>query len=115
MGILAITVKPGASGLAELSQLEDPRPGSGELLVEMLALGVCGTDREILAGQYGWAPPGRDRLLLRDESLGRVVEAPPDCELKSGDLVVGVVRRPDSKPCRCCAAGDFDMCRNGGY
>jgi threonine dehydrogenase-like Zn-dependent dehydrogenase len=81
----------------------------------MVALGVCGTDREILAGHYGSAPPGRDRLVLGHESLGRVREAPSGSGLEVGDLVVGVVRRPDPEPCRCCAGGEFDMCRNGGY
>jgi threonine dehydrogenase-like Zn-dependent dehydrogenase len=85
------------------------------VLVEMLALGVCGTDREIHAGEYGWPPPGRDRLVLGHESLGRVREAPAGSDLAVGDLVTGVVRRPDPEPCACCARGEFDMCRNGRY
>ena len=32
-----------------------------------------------------------------------------------GDLVVGIVRRPDPVPCPACAAGEWDMCRNGLY
>src|SRR3546814_3582861 len=32
-----------------------------------------------------------------------------------GDLAVGIVRRPDPVPCRYCAAGEWDMCANGGY
>ena len=35
--------------------------------------------------------------------------------LKAGDLVVGIVRRPDPVPCPNCAVGEWDMCRNGGY
>jgi glucose 1-dehydrogenase len=81
----------------------------------MLALGVCGTDREILAGEYGWPPPGRDRMVLGHESLGRAIEAPPDGAIAAGDLVAGIVRRPDPMPCACCARGEFDMCRNGQY
>ena len=57
----ALTVVPGQAGTAQLTELPDPRPGPGELLVEGLALGVCGTDREIVSGAYGWAPPGRER------------------------------------------------------
>jgi threonine dehydrogenase-like Zn-dependent dehydrogenase len=81
----------------------------------MLALGVCGTDREIAAGEYGWPPPGADRLVLGHESLGRVREAPPGAGFASGELVAGIVRRPDPEPCACCARGEFDMCRNGKY
>ena len=35
---------------------------------------MCGTDREIMDGEYGWAPPGEERLMLGHESLGRVLE-----------------------------------------
>jgi threonine dehydrogenase-like Zn-dependent dehydrogenase len=113
--VLAITVTPGAPGHAELATVPQPHRHDGELLVEMLALGVCGTDREIVGGGYGSPPPGSDRLVLGHESLGRVREAPPGGDLEPGDLVAGVVRRPDPEPCPCCARGEFDMCRNGGY
>ncbi|MCM4083818.1 glucose 1-dehydrogenase [Paractinoplanes hotanensis] len=111
----ALTVQPLKAGSAEVLEVPDPEPGSGEMLVEGLALGICGTDREIAAGEYGWAPPGRDRLVLGHESLGRVHTAPPDSSFAPGDLVVGVVRRPDPVPCGACAHGEFDMCRNGRY
>ncbi|HEV7188298.1 MAG TPA: glucose 1-dehydrogenase [Blastococcus sp.] len=111
----ALTVTPGQAGSARVTEEPDPEPGPGELLVEGLAVGVCGTDREIAAGEYGWAPPGRDRLVLGHESLGRVRTAPEGSGFSAGDLVVGVVRRPDPVPCGACAHGDFDMCRNGQY
>jgi threonine dehydrogenase-like Zn-dependent dehydrogenase len=44
-----------------------------------------------------------------------VREAPPGADVGVGDLVTGVVRRPDPEPCPCCARGEFDMCRNGRY
>ena len=42
-------------------------------------------------------------------------EAPEGSGFAPGDLVVGVVRRPDPVPCATCAAGEWDMCRNGRY
>jgi len=48
-------------------------------------------------------------------SLGTVQKAPVDCGVKIGDLVVGIVRRPDPVPCGACAVGEWDMCRNGRY
>ncbi|GAB2584596.1 threonine dehydrogenase [Paractinoplanes abujensis] len=111
----ALTVQPGTHGTARVDELPDPVAGDSELLVEGLALGVCGTDREIVAGDYGWSPPGRDRLILGHESLGRVRHAPAGSDFTDGDLVVGVVRRPDPVPCGACAHGEFDMCRNGRY
>ena len=111
----ALTVVPLKPDSAAVIDIEEPRPGPGELLVDGLALGVCGTDREIAAGEYGWAPPGHERLVIGHESLGRVREAPADSGFAAGDLVVGVVRRPDPVPCGACARGEFDMCRNGEY
>jgi glucose 1-dehydrogenase len=111
----ALSVVPLKPDSAAVVDIEEPTPGPGELLVDGIALGVCGTDREIAAGDYGWAPPGRERLVLGHESLGRVREAPEGSGFEEGDLVVGVVRRPDPVPCGACARGEFDMCRNGEY
>ena len=83
--------------------------------MDAIAVGVCGTDKEIAAGDYGWAPGGRERLVIGHESLGRVRSAPSGSGFSRGDLVVGVVRRPDPVPCGACAHGEFDMCRNGQY
>ena len=111
----AITVVPGDPGSAALSQIDEPRPGPDELLVETLRLGVCGTDREIVDGVHGAAPEGSERLVLGHELLGRVRGAPAGSGFEPGDLVAGIVRRPDPEPCACCARGEWDMCRNGLY
>ncbi len=111
----ALTVAPGIPNSARVDDIAEPPLADGSLLVRTLALGVCGTDREIVAGEYGWAPPGQDRLVLGHESLGVVQDAPQSSGLKPGDLVVGIVRRPDPLPCSACAAGEWDMCRNGRY
>lgn len=111
----AITLTPGQAGSAALEEVPDPPREEGALLLEAVALGICGTDDEIVGGEYGEAPPGQERLVLGHESLGRVLEAPQGGELSPGDLVVGVVRRPDPVPCTACAAGEWDFCRNGEY
>jgi len=111
----ALTVVPLKSGTAELSEVDEPPESDGEVLVETIGIGICGTDAEILSGAYGWAPPGRERLVLGHESLGRVLEAPAGAPVAKGDLVVGIVRRPDPVPCSNCAVGEWDFCRNGQY
>ena len=111
----ALTVAPGIANSAAIEEVPEPASSDGGVLVRALTLGVCGTDREIVAGLYGWAPPGRKRLVIGHESLGTVEDAPVNSGFKRGDLVVGIVRRPDPVPCPCCAAGDWDMCRNGRY
>jgi threonine dehydrogenase-like Zn-dependent dehydrogenase len=111
----AITVEPKKAGSARCEDIPEPDLREGQVLVEAIAVGVCGTDVEIAEGKYGWAPPGKTRLVLGHESLGRVIDAGTATSLKTGDLVVGIVRRPDPVPCPNCAVGEWDMCRNGLY
>ena len=111
----AITVEPGVANSVRLEERPDPPADADRLLVQAVALGVCGTDREIISGAYGWAPPDEKRLVLGHESLGRVLHAPGGSDFAPGDLVVGIVRRPDPVPCPACAVGEWDMCRNGLY
>ena len=111
----AITVEPKRPETARLADVPEPDARDGSVLVEAIAVGVCGTDVEIVEGKYGWAPPGKTRLVLGHESLGRVIDPGPSSALKKGDLVVGIVRRPDPVPCPNCAVGEWDMCRNGRY
>jgi glucose 1-dehydrogenase len=109
----AMTVIPGKPDSAELTERPEPEPKAGELLVEPLYLGVCGTDVEILHGDHGEPPPGEERIVLGHELLGRV--AKDGRAFEAGQLVAGIVRRPDPVPCACCAKGEWDMCRNGQY
>src|SRR3569623_162181 len=111
----AITVQPGDKQSVRLDDWPEPQPRADQALVEAVALGICGTDLEILSGAYGEAPQGAERLVLGHESLGRVLHAPAGSDLSPGDLVVGIVRRPDPVPCPACAGGEWDMCRNGRY
>ncbi|AXA44266.1 glucose 1-dehydrogenase [Rhizobium leguminosarum] len=111
----AITVEPHKPETARLEDIPEPDASGGSVLVEAIAVGVCGTDVEIVEGKYGWPPPGKTRLVLGHESLGRVVDAGPSGTFQKGDLVVGIVRRPDPVPCPNCAVGEWDMCRNGRY
>jgi threonine dehydrogenase-like Zn-dependent dehydrogenase len=111
----ALTVEPGKPHSIRLEDVAPPQHSDGAVLVRALALGICGTDHEIIDGDYGWPPQGVQRLIIGHESLGEVVEAPDGCGFARGDLVVGIVRRPDPVPCPACAAGEWDMCRNGLY
>ena len=65
------------------------------VLVEVLRVGACGTDREINDGEYGVAPKGFDFLVLGHENFGRVSKIGKNVKnLKKGDFVVATVRRP---------------------
>jgi threonine dehydrogenase-like Zn-dependent dehydrogenase len=111
----ALTVLPGVANSARLDDVPEPSLSDGPILVRSVALGVCGTDREIVRGEYGAAPTGHERLILGHESFGRIESAPAGSGFVPGDFVVGIVRRPDPVPCPACAADEWDMCRNGLY
>lgn len=75
-------------------KLDEIKDGRG-VLVEVLRVGACGTDREINNGEYGVAPAGFEFLVLGHENFGRVVETGENVtEFVKGDFVVATVRRP---------------------
>jgi glucose 1-dehydrogenase len=111
----AITAVPGQRGAVGVENVPEPATNDGALLVRGRLIGVCGTDREIAEGGYGEAPPGEQKLIIGHEGLGEVLEAPAGSGFRAGDLVVGIVRRPDPVPCPACAAGEWDMCRNDRF
>ena len=110
----ALTVIPGRPDSAAVTDVAEPEQGDGDLLVETVAVGICGTDIEIASGAYGWAPPGRDALIMGHEAVGRVIQS-RHSGFNPDDLIVPIVRRPDPEPCAYCLAGEWDMCRNGRY
>jgi threonine dehydrogenase-like Zn-dependent dehydrogenase len=113
--VKACTVKPGDVATASVEEIPEPPLSDGEVLVEGLFVGICGTDVEISVEGYGEPPAGHERLVLFHESLGRVLEAPDGSGLAAGDLVAGVVRRPDPVPCEPCSKDQWDFCRNGQF
>ncbi len=100
----AIAVRPGVPNSMHLRDVPKPSvddiPDGRGVLVEVLRVGVDGTDKEINAAEYGAAPPGDDFLITGHESLGRVVETGPSvpATLRPGTYVVATVRRPGSSP-----------------
>jgi len=111
--VKAVAVVPHEAGSARCLDVEPPARGRGEVEVRTLAVGVCGTDEEILQGLYGTAPAGAERLILGHEGCGVVEKRAGG--LAAGALVVPMVRRPCPERCENCAAGEADMCRSGHY
>ena len=102
----------------ELIEQESPRLlAPTHVKLRMLDVGVCGTDREICAFQYGTPPDGHDHLVTGHEALGEVMEVGPGVSrLRCGDLVVPMVRRPCAHDdCAACRAGRQDFCFTGDF
>jgi glucose 1-dehydrogenase len=107
----ALTVTPGSAGSAAIREVPDPIAADGEVMVEVVRVGLCGTDADIGRGEYGSAPEGSDLLVIGHESFGRVARG--NATLREGTPVVASVRRPDG--CPNCSRGEADMCLWGQY
>jgi glucose 1-dehydrogenase len=98
----AIAVTPGKPNSIHLEEIPKPNvddvPDGNGVLVQVLRVGVDGTDKEINDAEYGAAPPGEDFLVIGHENFGRVVEVGPNVPdtIVPGTYVVASVRRPGS-------------------
>jgi glucose 1-dehydrogenase len=106
----ALVTRPGEAHSTHVEDVSEPT-GDG-VLVRVLEVGVCGTDREISEGLFGAAPEGRDLLVLGHEMLG-VIEQDGD-GFNAGDLVTSIVRRSCGH-CVACAENAPDSCLTGDY
>src|SRR5439155_1750913 len=107
----ALTVIPSKEGGGAVRGAAEPEAGGGEVFVDVIRVGIDGTDSDIARGQYGTAPQGSEPLVIGHEALGRVERGAGS--LVPGTLVVASVRRPDG--CPNCTRGEADMCLWGTY
>ena len=113
----AVAVFPGAKRLGVVDASEPRIVGPNDVKVRTLEVGICGTDKEISAFEYGTPPAGSDHLVIGHESLGEVVEVGGAVSrVRIGDLVVPMVRRPCAHDwCTACRAGRQDFCYSGDF
>jgi D-arabinose 1-dehydrogenase-like Zn-dependent alcohol dehydrogenase len=52
-GVMKALTVPLQEGTAALSDMPEPPESAGPVLVETLAVGVCGTDIDMVSGEYG--------------------------------------------------------------
>ena len=113
----AVAVFPGSRQVTVIDQ-EDPLiTQPDQVLLRMLDIGICGTDKEICTFEYGTPPPGDDYLVIGHESVAEVAQAGSAVErFAPGDLVVPSVRRPCPHPgCLACRSGHQDYCYTGDF
>ncbi len=113
----AIAVTPGKKALGIVDHPEPKLAAPTDVKLRMLEAGICGTDREISAFEYGTPPRGSEQLVIGHESLGEVIETGSKVNrVKVGDLVVPMVRRPcPHAHCMACRAGRQDFCFTGDF
>jgi threonine dehydrogenase-like Zn-dependent dehydrogenase len=107
-----LVTRPGVAHSTHVADVPPAHAGPGEVLLRVLEVGVCGTDREISEGMFGVAPDGDSELVLGHEMLG-VVESDGH-GFSRGDLVTATVRRSCTH-CSACDNGSPDSCLTGDY
>jgi glucose 1-dehydrogenase len=112
-----IAVTPQKRKVEIINQSEPAILSPADVKLRMLEAGVCGTDKEICAFEYGIPPSGSDQLVIGHEALGEVVEVGPKVtRVKVGDLVVPMVRRPCPHDyCVACRSDRQDFCFTGDF
>jgi 2-desacetyl-2-hydroxyethyl bacteriochlorophyllide A dehydrogenase len=99
-------------GTIACGEVEQPRPGAGELLVEIAYCGVCGTDLHILDGKFDVGPPPQ---VLGHEASGVVVAGGPGTDPELIGRAVGLNPIGPCGVCAWCRAGHPTHCRNPYY
>lgn len=86
----AMTVNPSREAL-DAVELDDPRPGPGEVLVGIRAAGLGYADVGVRAGTFGTQPgPGAAPRIAGSEFAGEVIETGPNVtDWHPGDRVMG--------------------------
>lgn len=111
----AIAIVPGTRGARMAERAEPSVRAADEIKLQVLRVGICGTDREEAAGGRALLPEGQRDLVIGHEMLGRVVEAGQAVtRVRVGELAVLTVRR-GCGACVPCAMNRPDMCRTGRY
>ena len=112
----AVAVFPKSHEVRVIERPPPPLTGA-QVLLRILEVGICGTDREIASGHYGTPPAGEEYLVLGHEALARVEDVGPAVrQLRKGDLVIPTVRRPcPHANCPACRAGRQDFCITGDF
>ena len=111
----AIAVVPETTTLRLVDRPEPHIGASDEIKVQMLRVGICGTDREQAAGGRARAAEGQAELIIGHEMFGQVVAVGEAVRrVKVGDYAVFTVRRGCGK-CLPCLMNRSDMCQTGDY
>jgi 2-desacetyl-2-hydroxyethyl bacteriochlorophyllide A dehydrogenase len=96
-------------GRVAIQRVDDPAPGPREVLVQVEACGICGTDIHILEGEL---PPTRYPIIPGHELCGEVVAAGREVEHPRVGDFVAVDPNLYCGECRFCQAGRSNLCLN---
>ncbi len=96
-------------GMVELREVEVPKAEPGEVLIEVKAASICGSDIHIYRDEHPYWPP----MVLGHEFSGQIAEVGEGVDgWAVGDRVVSETRTATCGVCRQCQTGYPQLCRN---
>ena len=94
-------------GHLRLMDMPEPEPAAGEVLIEVKAAGVCGTDIHVKHDRFPYWPP----VILGHEFAGEIVALGPGCRhYQVGERVVGEPHTRHCGQCYLCRTGNVQIC-----
>jgi alcohol dehydrogenase, propanol-preferring len=97
----------------KLIELDAPTPGPGEILLRVLACGVCRTDLHVSEGDL---PPRHPRIVPGHEVVGTVERCSPGAtRFKVGERVGIAWLRETCGTCIYCLRGNENLCPNARF
>jgi alcohol dehydrogenase, propanol-preferring len=111
-----VVAKPGPMSSGPLELTDDrpvPEPGPGQLLVKVIACGVCRTDLHLAEGDL---PPHHPRTTPGHEVVGQVTATGPGTtRFAVGDRVGAAWLAGTDRSCRFCRRGQENLCPGSSY
>lgn len=94
-------------GHLELREVPEPQPGPGEVVVEVAATGICGSDLHIQDGEYSVSPP----VVIGHETAGAVAAIGPGvASCRPGERVTVMTTISTCGQCALCRSGRTNLC-----
>jgi len=105
--MLALVKTQRGDGFLELREVPVPKIEADEVLIEVKAAGICGTDVHVKHDEFPYWPP----VVLGHEFSGVIVKAGADVEgYKVGDRVVAEPHTKACGKCYLCRTGNIQIC-----
>lgn len=105
--MLALVKTQKGDGFLELREVPVPKIAADEVLIEVKAAGICGTDIHVKHDEFPYWPP----VVLGHEFSGQIIEVGPEVEgYRVGDRVVAEPHTKACGKCYLCRTGNIQIC-----
>jgi len=95
-------------GFLGIQTVDDPATGDNDVLLQIKAAGICGTDLHIMEDRFHYDPP----VILGHEFSGKIIDRGKNVKgFEIGERVVAEPHKGGCGFCRYCLTGQVEVCR----